>query len=318
MQTLHTLHPATRALTRVAAGVALVLSTSLSAVAATATLTAGAATSVVVSDPSGSGKAVALSIPRSGDARLDFSNGLTPGVKSNSLGGALGLFNVSKITWSAQGGGVANESKTILANGRGVRGLISLISNISEITVDSTTGALSTIRQNGEFSLSQPYIESWAMGGKLKLRNVRIDFSKRQVVADLITTLNGWNDATQTVAPGIDTYENDIALWTFDAPTGAKALALSALASNNATALQAAGLEIIPNGQGGYNVIGRAVLPNLRLTPLGTEILGSDLGWGQGSTYYDSVSRINTMPYGWGNLSLTWQINTGNRTTCTP
>ncbi len=287
--------------------VALAVAGAFSAQAATATLTAGSAQTVTLVDPKGSGTQVMLSVPSGGMARIDFSNAISDIQRTVAIGGAVGMFNVTKSNWSASVGSVNEKRIRLITTGREHRGYISLDSYVSEMSINMENNRPIGLKMAGVYNLITPYIDGTAEGGRLSLSNMRVDLSRRQIIADVGVAVTNFA-AGNSLGPESKYY--DVVFWTFDAPVGPIDIPASALASASKEQLQALQFDVLPNGRGGFDLGAKIILPKLRASTQALQIFNKLIG-GPEMFYADSYnSFVNAKPAGFGDMTLNLRYTT--------
>jgi len=128
------------------------------------------------------------------------------------------------------------------------------------ITIDDTTGDFLSAQFGGSVTIDNLSTNIATTGGSLTLSNWRVDFIERKIYS----TITGGNGV------GL---RPDVALWTFDAPTGN-----TAVSHGDITAMSLGDDLGIPYAFGfGYQTsIG---LPNLKITTLGFDLWEQSMGY---------------------------------------
>lgn len=268
------------------------------AVAANVTLTAGAQQYTTFSDPAGSGKQVTLSVGAMTGHHLELSNGTGTlgGIPTTSVGGFVGELNSLKSTLSATGAVV--NSVYALVGGRvktSTRALIAYDVAAQNATFDYSAVKLLEATSGGVLVISTDPIPGICNGGEIAIRNMRVDYSSKSIYGDVEVIRGG---------VGGSMFYPNAAIWTYESIVGNLTIPVRAMADNDLTALQQLGYMTPLRGTPGVDFSTKIVISGLKVTPSGLSYFADGLGLTVGSVYYNVINRFNTLPDGWGIISL--------------
>jgi len=178
---------------------------------------------------------------------------------SNNLVGLLNATNVALIT-GTEGAFTSATYKTNPTTQKQRYFTLDASTPLREITIDDTTGDFLSAQFGGSVTISNSGANIATTGGSLTLSNWRVDFIERKIYS----TITGGNDVG--LLP-------DVALWTFDAPTGN-----TAVSPGDITAMSLGASVGIPYAFGFGNQTSIA-LPNLKITTLGFDLWQRSQGY---------------------------------------
>jgi PEP-CTERM motif len=270
-----------------------------------------------VGDPGGSGRTAELTM-LSGRGVLSFSNGgildtglLASGAKPSAVGGLVGALNTGKVVLTSVDGAAITEKNVTLSSGRTQRGIVSIGANITSLTADGNTGAISLVTAQGGATQTAPFIDGTLEGGQMTVNNLKIDLQGKLVYADLAYKAL---DINGNYGPLVT--NTNVALWNIGTITGPTVIppeGLLAAADGDFSQLLALGyqqasatpwLASDPANWGDrYTVLAKNALSNLTVTDAGFSIFAAGLGLTEGSIGYDALAGVNTRAGGWGSMT---------------
>ncbi len=288
-----------------------------SASSATVTFTAGATQATAAQDSTSNGQTASAILVSTSKSRFSISNGsgAFDGVPVGSVGSMVGYLNASKATYPTEGGSVVNLTRVAISSRINPIGIIGIESLISELTIDQPNGDITQIGLKGGFGITSPYLTAIVNGGSFFVRNLKIDLTNRRVIADITTSPQLWDSARQQEYSAPSATRSNIALWTFDAPSGATRFPTSGLTSNSNTASSINGFTPVPTTSG-RKLTGVITLPNLRMTPQGLDIFAAATQGAPGSTFDGLLRNYNQSPNGWGTMKINIDFQTGTTQSC--
>jgi hypothetical protein len=194
-------------------------------------------------DPNGSGRQAEVQFA-GGQAAVTFGSGQFDQQDVNTVGGAVGAFNVMNLRLGSIGGVQPVEGYFPWAgydeSYRGTAGVVGI--SASSVSVDDLTGEILSVGTTGGFTLTGSRIPGTLTGGEARIENLRFDLANRRVLADLSGTRDavGSDAAVHFDLPGA-------VLWSVTSVSGPAFFAPSAiLSSNPAFSLAASGFEYMP------------------------------------------------------------------------
>jgi hypothetical protein len=96
-------------------------------------------------------------------------------------------FNLSKATASPTGPSTLTTTETVLGSPpASVRNTLAWLPLVRSVEVDATTGNLLSAQLDGGIRLEVPAIRNVQQGGILAVNNLRVDFVRSNVCADLV------------------------------------------------------------------------------------------------------------------------------------
>lgn len=264
--------------------------------AGAATVPAG--TSIILSDPSGSGRSAAVDF-LGGSGTLSYSAGEEfTGAENDYVGGWVGAMNVSNLGVSGVAGATVIQGFWPDVFGDPVRVQVDVNSALGGMTVDAQTGALLEVRSLGGIQHTGSRIAGTLNGGSATVSNLRFDLVNRVVYADLV----GQSAALGT-RPSVSYEMLNTALWTFADVSGPTALPIAAILSGDIDALEAAGFHAEVGEGGVLSFAASQVFSELRVTEEGRNFFSASLGFLR--TGYGAMDAVYGDPEGWGSMSTT-------------
>lgn len=127
-------------------------------------------------------------------AGLAFSNGtanpfLPAPSGAQAPSGLVNAFNLSMAKASPTGPSTLTSTETVLGSPPApVRSTLAWLPSVRSVEVDATTGNLLSAQLDGGFRLEAPAIRNVQQGGILAANNLRIDFVRSNVYADLVVS----------------------------------------------------------------------------------------------------------------------------------
>jgi hypothetical protein len=278
-----------------------------------AIITAKVGTPLVVFDPAGSGRAAELTVLAQSGGALEFSNGtgVPGGVPTDTVGGLVGALNVAAVVLNPIDGAKIDE-QMIDIQGDLTRGVVKIGASVTNLVANDQTGQILTVGSLGGAQQVAARISGVLNGGEMNVSNLRFDLANKTVIADVAGTPLVYNATTKVWAPGTQTVQKDLTLWTITdivGPTVIRPEALLAAGAGDFSKMQADGYKLLSTAPSSdprfplYTVSATNVLGGLKVTDAGFAFFANALGLKAGSTGYTTLSGVNSQPDGWGSIS---------------
>lgn len=257
-----------------------------------------------------SGQTVQFSVD-SALAGLALSNGtsnpfVAPATSKTLPVGAVGAFNVVKasVTGDAQVGVTSSEA-LVGGNYRFNERFTTVIQpQVSSVDFDGITGQLTSARLAGTVTIASPAVDGLAFGGNMALSDIRLDFSRGVVTADVLNNPD---------LPGFTVSAEDVAVFSFGQITGISGLswqaAVNSLNTGDTSLLASQGWSIQDKQASPTDSLGLTgwlELANLKATDQFQSLIIDALGVPDQGTARNVLLAVNSPEYGsgWGTLRM--------------
>ncbi len=264
--------------------------------------------------PGGDGYYVAVRVGAQSTSDLTFSSGSSfDGVDPGTLGGLIGALNSLGVTISGTGGGFVPLSTVMDEFGDEVRAGAVVRSNMTSLTLDSTTGGIAGIGGAGGVVFAGSRVAGTLNGGVASVTNLRFDLVNKTVRADL----QGTKSALGT-NPAVNYNLLNTVLWNIGEVSGPTSVSplyqQGAPLYGGSAALEAAGFQSLGMDGEGWRVFQSTyVLSGLTITTTGFDFFKNSLGLL--SNGVNALSAVNLDPQGWGSLTATMEWHAAQATT---
>jgi hypothetical protein len=256
-------------------------------------------------DPDGASRMADFQL-NSGTATWTLSNGFTPDVRPKAVGGLVGFMNFGHVQLSSPlGDATTHEENVLLTTGRINRGIMSIGAPVSTLVANSSTGQIEGVYSIGGGELYAQVIPDVLDGGRVTIRNLRIDLVNKAVYADITgqaMLIDGTYEPLETI--------DNLHLWdigTITGPTALPAAGMLAAANGDFSILQAAGYDLTPTepgatGEATFAISAHLVFDKLQVTTFGLNKFNRYLGLTNGLGL-QVLRDVNAQASGWGSIT---------------
>ncbi|RZI77464.1 MAG: hypothetical protein EOP38_28555 [Rubrivivax sp.] len=250
-----------------------------------------------------SGQAVAspLVLNTSSQASLVYSSGNSfDGQDPNTLGGAVGMFNVAGFVIQGDDGVEVEETYLVNIVDELDRTGTTASLRVAGHTIDDPTGQILSVSTTGGIQHTGSRISGTLTGGVATVSNLRFDLANHRVYADL----TGTKGAVRTT-PSVSYNLPNTALWTIGSISGPTVIDPAALALSGQARIDA----LVADGfthQGGDLFSARIVASKLQMTVAGFDFWRNSFGLL--STGIGGFTAVNEEGWGSTTLDLTFRV----------
>lgn len=250
---------------------------------------------------SGQAMAAPLVLNASSQASLVYSSGESfDGQDTNTLGGAVGMFNVAGLAIQGVGGVEVEETYLLNIVDELERTGTTASLSVAGHTIDDATGQILSVSTSGGVEHTGTRISGTLTGGVATVTNLRFDLANHLVYADLAGTR-----AAGLTTPSVSYNLPNTALWRIGSVSGPAVIDPSALALTGQARIDA----LVANGfthQGGDLFSTQIVASELTMTLAGFDFWRNSLGLL--STGIGGFTAVNEEGWGSTTLNLTFRV----------